>query len=235
MATAIEDVEKFQRLFLQHSELMQSYYQISFNKPIKVELADAKTIAKRSGQVFKPTSRMDARVVGFAQKKRDRYNLVIENGSPRLATIDTMIHEMTHIWQYLNWDDRRLQNYYGRQFREMRTLIYEGMAVWSAIQYLYLIGESSYAELQEQVMKRGLEAEIIRIIQSYLQNNGQWEIEDPYSFGFRFYSEEYPLARNMEPPKKSTFKNYPPLSERNLKEWAWLVVLEYAEEHGIQL
>ena len=56
--------------------------------------ADAEEIAKRSSAVFKPGTKQTSRVTGFAQKKNGMYQIVIENGSPRLAAIETMVSEL---------------------------------------------------------------------------------------------------------------------------------------------
>jgi hypothetical protein len=37
-------------------------------------------------------------VLGVAIKDRSGYTLLVENGSPRMASILTMAHELTHIW-----------------------------------------------------------------------------------------------------------------------------------------
>ena len=56
----------------------------------------------------------------------------------------------------------------------MRLLIYEGMAKWAEIQYLYLIGETNAAKREE-----------------YITRNRQ----DEYGVGFRLYEDQYPLSR----------------------------------------
>ena len=54
--------------------------------------------------------------------------------------------------------------------------IYEGMAKWSEIQYLFLINEADQAE-------RTLENEVLRT--------------DVYGYGLRLYLNEYPLSRGI--------------------------------------
>ncbi|MBP3468892.1 MAG: hypothetical protein J6K26_05180 [Lachnospiraceae bacterium] len=58
---------------------------------------------------------MDGRTLGFAQKDASGYSLYIENGSPRLAAMATIAHELTHIWQYQNWDDKAIIAAYVRR------------------------------------------------------------------------------------------------------------------------
>ena len=82
----------------------------------------------------------------------------------------TMAHEMSHIWQYLNWNDRNIQKQYGK---ENELDIYEGMAKWTEIQYAYLIGEPAAAKREE----------IITLAR-----------DDEYGRGFRRYLAAYPLS-----------------------------------------
>ncbi len=72
------------------------------------------------------------------EKDKTGYTIYIENGSPKLAAISTLAHELTHIWQYLNWNDSELKKKYG-SFAMLQ--IYEGMAKWVEIQYLIMINE----------------------------------------------------------------------------------------------
>lgn len=79
-------------------------------------------------------------LLGFAKKDKTGYCLFIENGSPKLAAAATIAHELTHIWQYINWNDNELAKKYGKK---NMLEIYEGMAKWAEIQYLLLINEKS--------------------------------------------------------------------------------------------
>jgi len=187
-ATAIRSVEDFKRIFFQSVDMMQNFYGIEFRKPLNVRTTDAKTVAKNAGSVFEPTTEADGRVLGFAQKKGDTFTLMIENGSPRLATIDTMVHELTHIWQYLNWDKRQIKRIYEEDWKV--DAVYEGMAVWSSIQYLYLIGETSYA-IQQEILSANR--------------------EDIYGIGFRLFREKYPLIKDSSLICHSPFTVFPPL------------------------
>jgi|GEM_PF-542004 len=233
-ATAIENVDEFKRIFEQSMSLMQSYYRIIFDREINVMMADAKYIAKQNGAVFKPTKKVDARVVGFAQRKGKRYSLVIENGSPRLASVETMVHELTHIWQYRNWSEKKLEAAYSRrQYKLIRTTLFEGMAVWAATQYLYIIGETAYANMQEKLMEMRLEQAIVQMIMIYKQTGKFPDITDPYAFGFYLYKKEYPLYRNMEVPSRTPFNRFPPTEDRDLISAVFELVLEYGQEKGL--
>lgn len=58
--------------------------------------------------------------------------------------------------------------------RNKRLLIYEGMAKWVEIQFLYLIGEKNVAKREELITRNR---------------------EDEYGIGFRLYEDRYPLTR----------------------------------------
>ncbi|MBQ3497958.1 MAG: hypothetical protein IJA87_02390 [Clostridia bacterium] len=199
-STAITTVEEFRGLFYQVLDMLKIFYQIKYQVPIKVEMADARKIAAGAGLVFVPSTNVAPRALGYAQRKKGRYSLIIENGSPRLASIDTMVHELTHIWQYLNWSDDEVMKTYKMGKSSCtgiaRDVVYEGMAVWSSIQYLYQIGESYYAAQQEAYS---------------LSRN------DVYGVGFRLYCEQYPLVKDSELIKYSPFSAFPPLEPEKVK------------------
>lgn len=187
-ATAINTEEEFREIFFRVLELMQSVYGISFHVPITVRMVDAAEVAKGSGAVFKPTADFDARVLGYAQRKGDNFAIIIENGAPRLAAMNTMAHELTHIWQYLNWKDADIVRQYGSQSN--RLMVYEGMACWSSIQLMYQLGEFNYAFDQEWITSHR---------------------DDVYGKGFNLYCEKYPLMKSIGTLSFSPFRQNPPL------------------------
>lgn len=187
-ATAINTVDEFRKIFQHILTTMQSFYGIEYKVAIGVKMADAHEVNRGIGQIFKPSKEYAARVLGYAQKRRGTYRLLVENGSPRLAMIDTMVHEMTHIWQYINWNDKQIKQIYGEGTN--RDIVYEGMAMWASIQYLYMIGETSYAMKQELIAERR---------------------EDVYGVGFRLYREKYPFVKDFAIITDSPFTVFPPL------------------------
>lgn len=187
-ASAITTAEDFEGLFQRILTMMEGFYGVNYQTSIHVKMADARKVAKGAGAIFKPNAGVASRVLGYAQRRGKTYSLLVENGSPRLATVDTMVHEMTHIWQYLNWKDKDIRKRYGRGVK--RLIVYEGMACWAAIQFLYAMGESYYAQRAEMLMNQR---------------------DDPYGVGFRLYCERYPLVKDMSLIKYSPFSVYPPL------------------------
>ena len=193
-ATAINTVEEFRRLFYYTEAVMESVYSITFTAHVVVRTTDARGNAKNGGTIFIPSKDFAARALGFAMEKDGVRYLYIENGSPRLATLETMAHELTHIWQYTNWDLKAIRRTYAQSSRKLsRTaelLVMEGFAMWSSIQLLYEIGETTYARREEQ---------------NTLQR------EDEYGYGFRLYVDRFGIRRKEGIPDVTPFHSYPPL------------------------
>jgi len=200
-SSAVSTLEEFQELFYRCLELMEDFYSVRFKVPIRVRSTDAKEVAKRAGMVFRPSTGYAARVLGFAQRQHGRYSLVIENGSPRLATISTTVHELTHIWQYLNWSDKEFAQAYGMNAKactgKARDIVYEGMAMWAEIQYLYQIGETHYATQQEAMAASR---------------------QDVYGMGFRIFRDHYPLVKDSSMLKVTPFRSFPPVEPGAVRE-----------------
>ena len=186
---------------------MENFFDVNYKVPISLEMTDAKTVAKRAGTLFKPSTEYAERVLGFAKYQKGKYSLVLENGSPKLATIDTMVHEMTHIWQYINWKESQVSTIYKMPNNKcplksscdkLATLIvYEGMAMWTSIQYLYQIGEIYYASQQEAYAE--------------LRN-------DIYGIGFRLYKEKYPIIKDGSLIKYTPFLEFPTIEPNEVIE-----------------
>ena len=200
-ASAITSVDELKELFYQALELMEMFYGIRFKVPVAVRMADARTVAKGAGMVFRPSTDYAARILGYAQKKQDDYMLIMENGSPRLAAIETMVHEMTHIWQYINWPDGAVNSIYNMGnpalTRIANDVVYEGMAVWASVQYLYQIGETQYAsEIEMNAAARA----------------------DVYGLGFLLFREQYPLVKDGALIRITPFASFPPIDPLRVKE-----------------
>ncbi len=209
-ASAIVTLEDFREIFYRCLETMEDFYDIQYRVPISVKMADAREIAKGVGMIFKPNTGVAPRVLGYAQRKHGKYSLIIENGSPRLAAIDTMIHEMTHIWQYVNWNDKMVTGTYGMNnslcTARAKDIVYEGMAMWASIQYLYQIGETYYAARQE----------------AFTESR-----KDIYGIGFRLYREQYPLMKDSSLLKYTPFSSFPTLEPEEVRNAVRSMCTEY--------
>jgi len=182
--TAVKTASQFETMFREVISNMELFFNIRIGRDIRVEMVNSKTLHKRLGETFTPTGEVDARILGVAIKdKKGRYTVLVENGAPRLEAIKTMVHELTHIWQYQNWNAAQIKALYG-EFQEIR--IYEGMAKWVEVQYCFLLGESGVAKKEELL----------------LENRN-----DEYGIGFLNYRENYPLSYDSECSGDSPFDN----------------------------
>lgn len=80
-----------------------------------------------------------------------------------------------------------------------RDILYEGMEIWVSIQYLYQVGESSYAAGLEQI---------------------QMARDDARGAGFRLYAAQYPLVKDMTALRKTPFTEYIPVDLEKVKSEA---------------
>ncbi len=199
-ASAIEDLEEFKQLFEQCIQLMQDFYQVTFQVPLEIRMTDSDEIASRAGFRTPMGSGKKIRVLGFAQNQDGKRAVLIENGSPRLASIDTIVHEMTHIWQSVSWNEMEFARLYGMGSKKKTKLasliLHEGMAVWSAIQFLYLIGETSYAARQEALIE---------------------ERKDEYGLGFLLFRKHFPLVKTTDFLYRTPFRLFPPIPPQEIR------------------
>ncbi|MBR5774044.1 MAG: hypothetical protein IKY44_04245, partial [Clostridia bacterium] len=188
--TAVKTGEEFRKLFEDVKRNMESFFSIRINAGIKVEMVNSKTLHRRLGENFVPTPKSDGRILGVAIHDRNGFTIMVENGAPRMSTMLVCAHELTHIWQYLNWNKKELRKKYGRK---LLPQIYEGMSKWVEVQYAYLVNEPAVAKREE-------------IITSYRQ--------DEYGQGFLRYRANYPFSLGTVITKPTPFM-YPqtPLKE----------------------
>ena len=180
-ATSVGTVKEFRTLYKRILNDMEAYYGININVPITVRMVNTRELQRILKRKFKATPQYDGRCVGVAIKSASGYTLVVENGSPKLNAMETISHELTHIWQYMNWDKAVLSQYK----REAELLLYEGMAEWASIQYMILVGEEEYAKRQEKLT-------LTR--------------QDEYGIGFALYLKQYPLTWGQRITKDTPFK-----------------------------
>lgn len=168
LVTQLSDVEQICKRVLSN---MDKFFGASINVPIEIKVTTENKIKKRLGIPLGTLDPSSMLILGAAIFKKDQYKIVLENGAPRLSLIATFAHELTHIWQYVHWDANK-------KFRQCpkskRLFVYEGMAKWVEIQYLYLIGESDLAQREEMITRKRT---------------------DEYGIGFCLYESRYPLSR----------------------------------------
>lgn len=165
--TKTEAMELCQRVLAN----MDKFFGATIQVPISIEILDERKIKKKLGVPLGTKDEQSMLILGVAVNKKNKYTILLENGAPRISLIATFAHELTHIWQYTHWDN---QKNFQQCPQNKRLLIYEGMAKWAEIQYLYLIGEADVARREE-----------------YITRNRQ----DEYGIGFCLYEDRYPLSR----------------------------------------
>lgn len=179
--TSIKTEKEFVDLYREVIRNMDTFYGVKIKVPVKVQMVNSKKLHKALRKTFVPTAEPDGRVLGVAIRNREGYSILVENGAPRMSSMMTLAHETTHIWQYLNWDGKAISKKYGKA---MELEVYEGMAKWAEIQYVYLINEPAIAKREELMTK-------LR--------------DDEYGRGFIKYIEKYPLSEGTELRGKTPF------------------------------
>ena len=150
---------------------MDNFFGATIDVPVNIEVMEERKLKRRIGVPLGSQDGQSILILGVAINKKKKYSILLENGVPRVSLIATFAHELTHIWQYTHWDD---QKGFKKCSKNKRLLIYEGMAKWAEIQYLYLIGETTVAKREESITRNR---------------------QDEYGLGFCLYEERYPLCR----------------------------------------
>lgn len=164
--TKAEAEEIFQRVV----DNMANFFGAVLEVPVSVEILDERKLKRRVFGRLDGKDLQSVLILGCAIKKKNKYTILLENGAPRISTIATFAHELTHIWQYTHWDKKKS----AKRTRRRHPMVYEGMAKWAEIQYLYLIGETAVAKREESITR---------------------DRQDEYGVGFRLYEDHYPLSR----------------------------------------
>jgi hypothetical protein len=151
---------------------MYSFFGASIDVAVPIEVVDERKLKKKIGIPLGTKDSQSVLILGVAINKKKKYKIILENGAPRISLIATFAHELTHIWQYTHWDNKKN---FKKCSNSKRLLIYEGMAKWVELQYLYMIGETNVAKREE-----------------YITENRN----DEYGIGFRLYRDQYPLSRD---------------------------------------
>ena len=151
---------------------MDSFFGATIEVPVSIEVVEERKLKRKIGVPLGTRDSQSMLILGVAINKKKKYSIILENGAPRISLIATFAHELTHIWQYTHWDNNKN---FKQCPKSKRLLIYEGMAKWAEIQYLYLIGETNVAKREE-----------------YITRNRQ----DEYGIGFCLYEDRFPLCRD---------------------------------------
>lgn len=179
--TAVRTEREFIEIYNKVKKNLRIFYGISISVPVQVKMVNAKRLHKAIGRTFVPGHIMSNRILGVSIFKKGKYYILAENGAPKLQAILTIVHELVHIWQYVNWDADEIKRKYGA---DMEDQVYEGMAEWSEVQYAYLINETASARRKES---------------DTINRN------DEYGQGFIKYAEIYPISKSTDLPEITPF------------------------------
>ena len=98
---AIDASAEFRALYREVLDHMESDYGVRLPRGVDVQSVSAKTLAAAIGSGFTATPEPDPRAVGLAILGRNgAHSLLLENGAPRITTVATLVHELTHLWQF---------------------------------------------------------------------------------------------------------------------------------------
>ncbi len=166
---------------------MDSFFGANIDVQISIEIVNERKLKKKTGIPLDADDSQSILVLGVAINKNNKYSIILENGAPRISLIATFAHELTHIWQYTHWDNNKSLQ---KIPESKRLLVYEGMAKWAEIQYLYLVGEINVAKREEFITRNR---------------------KDEYGIGFCLYEDRYPISREAMNCNETPFKpnSYP--------------------------
>lgn len=170
-ATIVKTTEEIRKILHRVLDNLENFFGASIKVPIDIQLLEHRKLKKKIRCSISEVDNKSVLILGVAINKNKKYSVLLENGAPRISMIATFAHELTHIWQYTHWDNVKG---FPKCAPAKRLLVYEGMAKWAEIQYLYLIGETAVAQREEL----------------YTRNR-----QDEYGVGFRIYEDAYPLTR----------------------------------------
>lgn len=169
--TVVKSKAEVEALCKRVIENMDSFFGARIDVTVSIEVTDERKLKKKLGIPLDTRDSQSMLILGVAVNKKQKYSIILENGAPRISLIATFAHELTHIWQYTHWDNNKNLK---KCPKSKRLLIYEGMAKWVEIQYLYLVGETTVARREENITRNR---------------------QDEYGIGFCLYEDRYPLTR----------------------------------------
>ena len=148
--TVVKSKAEVEALCKRVIENMDSFFGARIEVPVSIEVTDERKLKRKLGIPLDTRDSQSMLILGVAVNKKQKYSIILENGAPRISLIATFAHELTHIWQYTHWDNNKNLK---KCPKSKRLLIYEGMAKWVEIQYLYLVGETTVARREEYITR----------------------------------------------------------------------------------
>ena len=140
-AQAVDTVEEARQVYEECRSFLQQEFKAPIRPDVHVKMVSSDEMKQASGALFDPSG--PSTVIGLAILKEDRtIEVLIEEGNLRIPLYQTMLHELTHVWQYDNLD-----------IRYLTTEELEGMTTWVELYFLDFIGhEELYGEMLENML-----------------------------------------------------------------------------------
>lgn len=131
-ACGIDRLEQLLPLYVVARKFLSSVASAGMAENIDVKLVTAAELAAMKNERFIPTSGFDARPVGMAMHRSHtgsvfgeaRHTVLMESGFSPEETASTLVHELTHTWQFTTLDFERMHEEHGK-------FLIEGHAVWA--------------------------------------------------------------------------------------------------------
>lgn len=137
---SVEEVDNvtYTDLVYKAKEYLEKKYKIEITENISVEIINAKKLAEFQNKTFMPISGFNPRAVGLAVMNENGKKILIENGAPIFRIMATMVHELTHIWQFTHLSFDKMDN---------DLIKIEGQAQWTELTHI----EENYPHKKEYV------------------------------------------------------------------------------------
>lgn len=160
--------DEIKQLFVETVKYMEEGYSIRLRKNIHVRFQSADAIRKATGGVS------NGRILGFYNASN--HQLWLEARGPKVAMQSTLIHELTHAWQFDYLDIRRLLKKLPKSRRnELRLMLLEGHAVYVEIETMRKKNETEFADrLEKMVLQQDDEyGKGYRLVYAYIKQKGE--------------------------------------------------------------
>lgn len=119
---------KWETLLDDAFKYVEDRYGIKIDRGLDVRIVNSDTLMEQLDRPFQPTPGLDARAVGLAvDTGEERKTIYIENAAPKFRAMATIVHELTHIWQFHNLDFGKMDN---------DDVKIEGHAQWVELTYV---------------------------------------------------------------------------------------------------
>ncbi|MGQ0698798.1 MAG: hypothetical protein ACT4PZ_11220 [Panacagrimonas sp.] len=176
-AHGVDSLDQLKTLYGIARRFLVETLAVGFVDKLDVILVSQADLAQRIGERFIPTSGYDPRAVGLAIPRSrsifddKRHEVLIESGFSPEVTTATLVHELTHVWQFMYLDHDRMHREYGK-------LLIEGHALWA---------EAEFLNCQAATPSPGLAAE--RLKEAFETAEQRKSSDDEYGQGYRLLCE----------------------------------------------